>query len=557
MKATKSIYITLFATLSLFLSACENLTDLNKNPNSAESISSNYILTYTLVNTGKTVANLGRNGSNIAAAMQYMQAGTNEGAAVTNQYAWTAEGWGGYYDILRNNQIIYDNGVRDDNKLFQAISLIMKSHIFGLVSDLYGDIPYTDALKAGGGTFFPKYDSQAEVYKGIMTDLKTANTLLGSLTAKDAVSATADVLYKGDGAKWKKFANSLRLRYALRLADKKSEMSALGINLETEFKDASAGAFSSKADDAAIAYLGTNADNSFPGGPLASATFNWLTKPAKPLVDKLITLKDPRLQRWANPVRRKWDANVKVETTKSFTNLFGETYSVIYVPAVASSADTSLYVGLPVGLPITQGIVYNKGNDTGVYPNEQNPYISFIHDRYRKNLDPYVNMNLMSYPEVEFILAEAALLGGFGATDAEDHYKKAVRAALDKEGALAATGFNFDTYYAQPSVAYASATNKQERILEQKWISSWFSVQSWFDWRRTGFPALKTGPVAQYGAALPIRFMYPTPNLDPSYIVNYNAAVEKLGTTNFIPAGQSKDHHYAKVWLIQGTGKPY
>ncbi len=557
MKATKSIYITLFATLSLFLSACENLTDINKNPNAAEQVSSNYILTYTLVNTGKTVANLGRNGSNIGAAMQYFQAGTNEGAAVTNQYAWTAEGWNGYYDILRNNQIIYENGVRDDNKLFQAIALTTKSLIFGLLTDLYGDIPYSDALKAGSGTFFPKYDSQADVYKGILTDLKTANTLLASLTAKDAVSATADILYKGDGAKWKKLANSLRLRYALRLADKKTEMSALGINLETEFKDASAGAFASKADDASIAYLGTNADNSFPGGPLASATLNWLTKPGKPLVDKLLALKDPRLQRWTIPVTRKWDANVTAPTTKTVTNLYGESFSVVYVPTVASAADTNLYVGLPIGLPITQGIVYNKGNDAAVYQNEKNPYISFIHDRYRKNTDPYVNMNLMTYTEVEFILAEAALLGGFGATDAEGHYKKAVNASMDKEGALTAASFKFEDYYAQPTVSYAAAANKQERILEQKWLSSWFSIQSWFDWRRTGLPALKTGPVAQYGPALPIRYMYPSPNLDPAYIVNYKAAVDKLGTTNYIPAGQSKDHHYAKVWLIQGTGKPY
>jgi len=557
MKATKSIYITLFATLSLLLSACENLTDINKNPNAPENISSNYVLTYTLINTGKTVYNLGNNGSKIAAAMQYMQAGTNEGAAVTNQYAWTAEGWNGYYDILRNNQIIYDNGVRDDNKFFQAIALTMKSAVFGLLTDLYGDIPYSDALKAASGTFFPKYDGQADVYKGILTDLKTANTLLGSLAAKDAVSATSDVLYKGDATKWKKFANSLRLRYCLRLADKKAEMSALGINLETEFKDASTGAFASKADDASIAFLGTNSDNSNPGGPLATATLNYLTKPGKPLVDKLISLNDPRLQRWTLPVLRKWDVNVTVPTTKTVTNMFGESYSVVYVPAVASSADTSLYVGLPIGLPITQGIVYNKGNDAAVYQNEKNPYISFIHDRYRKNTDPYVNMTLMTYTEVEFILAEAALLGTFGVTDAEAHYKKAVNASMDKEGVLTATTFKFEDYYAQPKVSYAGATNKQERILEQKWLSSWFSIQSWFDWRRTGLPALKTGPVAQYGPALPIRYMYPTANLDPSYIVNYTAAVEKLGTTAYIPSGQSKDHHYAKMWLIQGTGKPY
>ncbi|RAK02751.1 SusD-like starch-binding protein associating with outer membrane [Larkinella arboricola] len=558
MNTIKALRIPLLAVMCLWLSACkEDLTEINQNPNSPENVSSNYILTYSLVNSGKLVFNLGRDGSKIAAAMQYMQAGTNEGAAEKNQYAWVQDGWGGYYDILRNVQIIYDNGVRDDNKLFQGIGLTMKSMLFGLLTDLYGDIPYSEALQASTGSFFPKYDKQADVYKGILTDLKQADQLLQNLTARDVVSATSDVMYKGDAAKWRKFANSLRLRYALRLADKKAEMAALGINLETEFKEAAASAFTSKADDATIAFLGTNSDNAQPGGPLATATPNRLTKPAKPLVDKLLQLNDPRLQRWANPVLRKWDANVKTETTKSVTNLFGETYSVVYVPSVATTADTNLYVGLPVGLPITQGIVYNKGNDVAVYPNERNPYISLTHDRYRNNNDPYVAMNFMNYPEVEFILAEAALLGGFGATDAEDHYKKAVQASMDKEGALAATGFKFDTYYAQPGVNYASAANKQERILEQKWISSWFSIQSWFDWRRTGYPALKTGPVAQFGAALPIRYMYPTPNLDPKYIANYNEAVERLGNTNFIPSGQSKDHHYAKMWLVQGTSKPW
>ena len=106
MRTTKSIYITLFATIGLFLSSCENLIDVNKNPNSPETVSSNFILTYVLTNTGKVVYSLGRDGSKIGAAMQYMQAGTNEGAAVTNQYAWTQESWSAYYDYLRNNQLI-------------------------------------------------------------------------------------------------------------------------------------------------------------------------------------------------------------------------------------------------------------------------------------------------------------------------------------------------------------------------------------------------------------------------------------------------------------------
>jgi len=562
MRAIKSIYITFFATLCLFLTSCEDLTSVNKNPNSPENVSSNYILTYVLTNAGKIVYTLGRDGSKIGATMQYMQAGTNEGAAIINQYAWVQEGWIGTsgvnaFDVLRNNKLIYDNGVRDNNRLFQAISLTMKSAMFGLMTDLYGDIPYSEALNANTGKYFPKYDAQAEIYKGILTDLKQANSLLSSLEAKDAVSATADVLYKGDGAKWKKFANSLRLRYCLRLADKKADMSALGINLETEFKEASAAAFASNSDDASIAFLGTTADNAAPGGLLNAANPNFLLKPGKTLVDKLTSLKDPRLERWAQPVQRKWDANVTAATTKTVTNKYGESFSVVYVPVNSSSADTSLYVGLPIGMSITSAVAYNKGNDAATYPNERNPYISYIHDRYRKNTDPYVTMDLMTYNEVEFILSEAALLGGFGATDPEDHYKKAIRASMDKAGVFTSASVNFDTYYAQPAVAYASATVKQERIIEQKWISSWFGVQSWFDWRRTGYPALKTGAVAQYGAALPIRYMYPTANIDPSYLVNYNAAIDKLVPTQFVPSGQSKDHHYSKIWLIQGTTKPY
>lgn len=557
MKSIKLTYISLLTMAGLCLTSCDDLTELNKNPNSPVEVSSNFIVTYVQTVTGKAVFSLGRDGSKIGAAMQYMQAGTNEGAAVINQYAWTQERWDGYYDILRNNQIVYENGVRDNNRFFQAVALVMKSYVFGLLTDLYGDVPYSEALNATSGTFFPKYDGQGEIYKGILTDLKEADALLSALEAKDAISASADVIYKGDGAKWRKFANSLRLRYAMRLSEKKSEMSGLGIDIEAEFKAAAAQAFTSNGDNASIAFLGTTGDNSAPGGPLNSSNPNYLLKPGKPFVDKLFELNDPRLHRFIQPVQRKWDSKVTQETTVTVTNIFGESYDVVYVPAVSSSADTSLYVGLPIGLPITQGIAYNKGNDNTAYHNERNPYISFLHQRYRQNTDPYVTMNLITYSEVEFILAEAALKGNFGVSDAEDHYRKGIRAAMEKAGVFEAAAFSFDNYYAQPSVSYAQAGDKLERIMEQKWLSSWFGIESWFDWRRTGYPALEAGEVAQYGDALPIRYIYPDPNLDPSYLVNYDAAVERLGTTSHIPSGQSKDHHYAKMWLLQGTSKPW
>src|SRR5690606_30851031 len=100
---------------------------------------------------------------------------------------------------------------------------------------------------------------------------------------------------------------------------------------------------------------------------------------------------------------------------------------------------------------------------------------------------------------------------------------------------------------------YQQASDKRQRILEQKWISSWLGIESWFDWRRTGFPVLLAGKVNQSGAAIPVRYMYPAPNLDPSYIGNYNQAVERLEPSQFVSSGQSKDHPYSKMWLLKGT----
>src|SRR5690606_17742945 len=288
MKSVKYIYIALTALCGLCVSSCQDLTELNKNPNSPVDVSPNFIMTYVLTNTGKSVFNLGNDVSKIGAAMQYMQEGTNENAAVINQYAWTQESWGTYYDLLRNNQLVYEAGVRDNNRFVQAVALTMKSYIFGLLTDLFGDVPYSEALHAKEGTFFPKYDPQSEIYKGILTDLKEADALLSALEAKDAISATADVIYRGDGAKWRKFANSLRLRYTMRLSEKKSEMSALGIDIEAEFKAAANNAFTSNADDASIPFLGTAGDNSAPGGPMNSSNPNFKLKPGKPFVDKLI-----------------------------------------------------------------------------------------------------------------------------------------------------------------------------------------------------------------------------------------------------------------------------
>jgi hypothetical protein len=117
-------------------------------------------------------------------------------------------------------------------------------------------------------------------------------------------------------------------------------------------------------------------------------------------------------------------------------------------------------------------------------------------------------------------------------------------------------GFDFDDFYSQEYVDLSQASNKHERIMTQKYISMFFRMEPWFDWRRTGYPDFEP-PVDADQPAVPIRYLYNTPNPpDPAYVANYNEAVERLEKTEFVQR-PSKDDNRSRMWLLQGTGKPY
>lgn len=559
MKTMKKTKIIIALTLLFQMTSCYDLTELNVSPNSPVDVSSNYILTYVLTNTAKTYKSLGDHKTGVAGAMQYNQMGTNDGMPEVNQYLWTNGSWSGFYALLRNVEIINKKSITEKNKFFEAISLTLRAFLFGTLTDLFGDVPYSESLKAGEEIYFSKYDDQKDIYKGVLTDLKNAEAIFADPTISGyKISSAADVMYAGDPVKWRKFVNSLRLRYAMRLINKKAEMSALGVDVVAEFNSASVQAFTSNGDNAVVNYLGTTADNSAKGGLLNTSNPEYQTKPCKTMVDKLKSYNDPRLHRWVIPVQTKWDLNATVSSDVTVKNWFGETFLVKIMPTTNASLDTSYYVGMPANIALFDAQIYNKGAGPAFSQPERSPYISYLHSRFRANSDPYIKMDLMMYSEVEFLLAEAAQRGGYTASDPETHFKNGIAASLNRWGITdGANGFSFNTYYSNPKVSYSAASNKLERILDQKWISSWLTVEPWFDYRRTGYPVLAVGPVTQYGQALPLRFMYPVASQDPKYLVNYTSAVAKLEVTSFVPTGQSKDHNYSRIWVVQGTGKPY
>jgi len=96
-----------------------------------------------------------------------------------------------------------------------------------------------------------------------------------------------------------------------------------------------------------------------------------------------------------------------------------------------------------------------------------------------------------------------------------------------------------------------------ESIIEQKWIAHWTTAQeAWFDWRRTGLPALETGPAA-VRTVLPVRWYYHTTDEINKNRANAEAAIERLEATPYQGTDQSKNSAWSKMWLLQGTGKPW
>lgn len=540
-------FITLSVLLcSLFIS-CEDLTDTNVNPNGIqpEVVNPNLVLPSVLTEAAKAYVNLGY--QDIAGVVQHTQ--KDAWSNGHNDYDWGgSQDWEPYYRILRNNALVYDRAVKLNLEFHQGVALVMKSFMFGLITDLWGDAPYTNALKGellGEENVRPAFDSQEVIYAGILADLETANTLLSkSAEDYDGIVDDLDVYFDEDPEQWRKFANSLMLRYYMRISDKKSAEAKAGIEKIVNNPDQYP-IITSPDDDATMAYPGNSADNSWPANTVSDASgSNYRRiKMAATLVESLQAKGDPRLAVWANKVQIPLvvDAGLPANTDKIEDGVRYLSPDKVGTTQVDQDPE---YVGIPASFSALPS-VYNLNPTPG--QTSMNPHVSFLNDIYKAASGPLLKARLISAAEIHFILAEAALKG-WSVGDAKDHYEAGVEASLETWG----VDDSFDTYIAEPGVAYNGTL---ERIIEQKWIASWTAAtESWFDFRRTGLPKLKAGPAAKR-TVLPVRFYYMQDELMLNSD-NAEAALNNLEVTNYAQA-DGKNSAWSKPWLIKGTNKPW
>jgi hypothetical protein len=470
-----------YIVLALCVIGCTgDFEQVNTNPNNPLSTTPNLLLTGLERDMMNSLLNEAWGIGNIVIQHTAKNQFVNE-----DRYLWGELNgvWNAVYDNMRdvNNIIMQAKETNQTNYL--GVALVMKSWMFSLATDCYGDVPYSQAAEGKSGVLFPQYDSQEDIYNGILSDLAEANSLLAS-----AGNISGDLIYGGNVQKWRKLANSLRLRYLMRISDRRdvsNDMNAILSDLTAH------PVFESNEDHAVYTYQASS-PNQFPLFSTRIGSFNEF-RASKTLVDFLSGLNDPRLYIYFRPTP---------------------------VTEVTATTDDDRYDGIPNGLDDVIAQTYNGGQQF------QARIGTLFYEQANTSLGIQVAKGvIMTYAELQFILAEAREKGLINIGNAETYYLNGINAS-----------FNYysidpdDNYFAQDNVTYTgTAEERLEKIGKQKWAAAYFQgYEAWFDWRRTGYPKLAPAVDNQNDDRIPVRFIFP--RIEQSLnATNREAAIARQG----------------------------
>lgn len=445
----RKIYLAL-ALIVPFASCTSDFSEINTNPNSPTEVPSTNILAYTLENFttnafNMTAVNIGELGyANQIGKIQYPE---------ESVYEFREGSFNSFFTTVYRNQqnlnVVMAQAEADGATNMLAAAKTWSAYIWLVATDMWRDIPFTEALNAENGTFSPAYDTQEEIYPAVMDMLEEANSLFNE-GSSDAIG-NGDFLFDGDTDLWQKFANSLRLRMAIRISNV-DPTTAKSVIEEILGAPATYPIISSNDDNAYYHWLGTDPYyEPFYSNNAVDARDDHAV--AEVLVDQLKAFADPRLPFYAHP-----------------------------------GADGE-YHGVEVG-------VKSLSNELKNY--------SRIGTRFRDEAAGF--SPFMNYAEVCFIKAEAAAKGWATGTTAADAYEEGITASMEENGVAAA---DIATYLAQATISYSSVS----QIYLQKWIALFKNGhEAWAENRRTDVPQLAPAPDAAYTGHNRPPFRQPYPN---------------------------------------------
>ena len=483
MKAKKYILIG-FLGMILFSGCTKNFDNLNIDPNNPtpETIDPDFLLSSALI-SGTMDIDLHQRIHSLTVDI-FAQYIANEGFT-TDRYipveGWTNSYWSKHWgwvnamnDIIINQK---DNTLKSNTV---QIARIWKVWLFHRATDLFGDMPYSEA--ANGSGILPKYDTQKDIYYDMVKELKEASAALDANKMNPGVN---DLIFGGNVTKWKKFANSLRLRLAMRM----SEVDPAKAKLEAEDAVVS-GLLGSNSESVKI--LRTESYKLWGLYYCYPTYYSWGELAMSKSMENLLT----GLGGINFPASADGVANVSVPGK---VDPRGPVYfNVTRLTTGATSAYVGLWRGILPGLPLEEGqkAVNIKTNNSRLGLR----YVATISSTGTATLNNNQNMTLMPYSEVCFLKAEGATRGWNMGGAAKDFYEAGIRASMTETGIANAST---ETYLVSEnpnvngttvSFNHTSGTHNTqlEKIITQKYIAN-FPDNGWEafnDYRRLAMPAL-------------------------------------------------------------------
>ncbi|MBK8566578.1 MAG: SusD/RagB family nutrient-binding outer membrane lipoprotein [Saprospiraceae bacterium] len=478
-----------FLTIISFLTACDkDFEEMNTNPTAANDIEAKLLFSTALLQgAGDPYQSEGPIMAYTACFVQHI-------AAVT--FNWEGDKY--FYNAFHND-VMFNGGYKQEVKSLVAVldkvkddpaqsnlyaaARIWEAVVFQRLTDLYGDVPHSEAGRGFiDSNFKPVYDRQQDIYLDLLAGLEAATT---ALDASKPFIGDADFIFHGDVEKWRRFGNTMMLRLALRLV--KADPAAA----EAWAKKAIAGGVMQALDDSAlvphsegdilvqngIGYFMAVEDN----GRLCKTFVNWMK-----------AANDPRL-----PVL-------------SFVATGGEPK------------------GLPNGLDL--GMLTDLTGDTTVESYSRiNPAL----------VQRWTPTMMQCYAEAELMLAEAAVRG-WSNDDPAVHYQNGVRAAMQQlalfDASAGISDTDIDSYLAAHPFAPANTEAALEHISTQYWAATFLNeLEAFANWRRSGYPVLTPSnfPGNATGGVIPRRLKYPQAEFSVNG-ENINAAIARQGTDDFL-----------------------
>ncbi len=468
------IFIVLF-----FVSCTKDFEEINSNPNAPNNANPSLLLRHVLWRTMEELSYEGFVAGNLLG--QYT---TAIDFNLFDRHSLSEPQFGGnpwpvLYQNLRDNELLLEQAISENTKsVYEGPARILKAYMVAQLTDMYGDVPYSEALKGSEGNIFPVYDNQENIYtseNGILDQLDLAIVALENNL--DGGTLEGDIIYNGDLNAWIRFAYSLKIKYLMRISSRLNVAS----ELQSIFDQGS--------------YIQSHAQN---------ASFDF-------------TASQPNNFRMANLRDGDFNLFIMSETAQEIFEYYDDPRRTIFYREAENFAGE--YKGLLNGPDASQlSISVADYSLTGTIFREQT-------DR--------LDGTYISAWETYFLLAEAAHKNLINANPTT-LYEQGVALAFEYWGIDMPSD-----YLTSGNGAYGQNGNDGlEQIITQKWIANILNgYEGWIEFRRTGFPELKTISASLNNNLIPVRMPYPTDEA-------------ALNTTNYNTAASNTNNNSinAKVW---------